>query len=483
MKASCGQCGRAYAVSDAYLTRPFKLRCKHCGSVTLVKPPSVEEGASGVRPPDLPRPPPLVAPDPVTTATALSAGSLPAVPPERDPFAPAERDPFLPTADALTPTPEPSLRPAFDPFGESEGAAGPGAAAQQGEGPPLNEFEAAFADLGREMVAGSGDGAAPPAGPAEVPAPVVPQFHAEPPEPSSTQESRKKPSPRPAPAPPAKKSKAPLAVGLLVAVAVLGGAGWFFLGGPKAPKPEASVPVRPVPAAAAASPAEPAPAAAPAPNPPLPPSPAPAAEAEAEPPPPAPAPPAVAREEAPAKPEKAPPAPKPAAKPPPPKKEARAAPPPKAKAPAPAPAPVAAPAPAAAPSSEPRVALSPAQPPSQVGEKESPEAPAASTPAASSNESPSLEEQKVTATFARYAPNFDACVTAARSQDPGLVLNRTVTLTITVNPSGKVAYPTLDDAELSGTELGNCIKRESAKMQFPPFGGESVRIHQGITLK
>ncbi|HUK66176.1 MAG TPA: hypothetical protein VLV17_05065 [Anaeromyxobacteraceae bacterium] len=488
MKASCGQCGRAYAVSDAYLTRPFKLRCKHCGTVTLVKPAASQGAAGGGTPSPLPQVASASPPGP--GSSGLTPAPIPFVPSERDPFAPQERDPFAPT-ETLTPTPEPSYppsgsRPPFDPFAEEaqsaeEEPASPGGAAP---GSSLNEFEAAFADLSREMTDKVEHEAPSPTPAASEPAPLVPQFHEEGREPSATGESQAQGLEKPVSGlTPRRKSSFPLALSLLLVVAVLGGLGWYFLGSRRsepAPRPSAEASA---PAAPAATTEAPAPAPAPAPA-----APAaaaePAAVAEAPAPAPAPAEAPVAREEAPAKsehaaapvPQKAAaPAPKPPPKAAPPKKEAHAA--------APVPKASAAPAPARpAPASEPRVALSPTQPPAQVGEKESAESPP-SAQASSGSELPPLEEQKVTATFARYAPSFDACVAAARSQEPGIALNRTVTLTITVNPNGKVAYPTLDDAELSGTELGNCIKRESTKMQFPPFGGEAVRIHQGITLK
>jgi len=75
-------------------------------------------------------------------------------------------------------------------------------------------------------------------------------------------------------------------------------------------------------------------------------------------------------------------------------------------------------------------------------------------------------------------------VAAARANEPGAPLgNRTVTLTMTVNPNGKVLYPTLDDAELSAADLGKCLKREAGKIHFPPFGGDPIRVRRPITLR
>jgi len=105
-------------------------------------------------------------------------------------------------------------------------------------------------------------------------------------------------------------------------------------------------------------------------------------------------------------------------------------------------------------------------------------------PQASNADLAPLDEGKVEATFALHMRDFEACVADARANEPGLTLDgRSVTITMTVNPNGKVVYPTLDDAALSGTGLGSCIKRESAKIQFPAFGGGSIRLRKSITLK
>jgi hypothetical protein len=112
------------------------------------------------------------------------------------------------------------------------------------------------------------------------------------------------------------------------------------------------------------------------------------------------------------------------------------------------------------------------------------EATPAPPPQASNADLAPLDEGKVEATFASHMRDFEACVADARANEPGIALDgRTVTVTMTVNPNGKVLYPTLDDAALSGTGLGSCIKRESAKIQFPAFGGGSIRLRKSIALK
>jgi hypothetical protein len=156
---------------------------------------------------------------------------------------------------------------------------------------------------------------------------------------------------------------------------------------------------------------------------------------------------------------------------------AKAEPPRPAPPPARAAAPAPAPAPAPQPAPEPRVATVRYTPPPALGR-----APAAA-PAAASAE-PTLDDSTVDAAFAKHKPAFEACIAAARQGEPNVTLGgRTVNVTMTVNPDGKAAYPTLDDVELNGTGLGECLKRESGKIRFPSFGGDSIRVTKPIVLR
>jgi hypothetical protein len=112
-------------------------------------------------------------------------------------------------------------------------------------------------------------------------------------------------------------------------------------------------------------------------------------------------------------------------------------------------------------------------------------APSAAPPSASqpASEGP-LDEAKIQATISRSAGAFAACAARARRDEPQLVSEpRNVTVTMTVNPSGRVLYPTLDDQELSGTALGDCLKREAGRMSFPASGGEAMRVRMPLVLK
>lgn len=359
-----------------------------------------------------------------------------------------------------------------------------GTGEQMGSG----EAEATFADLSRDLDASTGERPLVPQGRGVV-LKLAPTPAAEPPgSMAGPEEEAARPAPPAAVAAqvplPAKKpalaprggGQGPALLGAAVVLAVVaGGAGWLYLRSGAAPARSHS--------AVAAAPAT---RASPSPRPPSPTEPSPRGRAVSE---------EHIEEdiEVPADEEiaaKGPPDPrapakrKPADRQPSARKVARPLPQAKAAEPpaAPAPKPESRPEP-------PRVAvatgLAPGQAPSAVAPAGGPlEATPAPPPQASNADLAPLDEGKVEATFALHMRDFEACVADARANEPGLALDgRSVTITMTVNPNGRVVYPTLDDAALSGTGLGNCIKRESAKIQFPAFGGGSIRLRKSIALK
>ena len=108
---------------------------------------------------------------------------------------------------------------------------------------------------------------------------------------------------------------------------------------------------------------------------------------------------------------------------------------------------------------------------------------AATPPAAPRADLPPRDEQELQALLARYVTGFDVCVAEARRDEPALVASpRRAVLTMTVRPSGKAVYPTLDDAQLSNTALGACIKRHTSTFAFPESGGEPVRVRMPLVL-
>ena len=109
--------------------------------------------------------------------------------------------------------------------------------------------------------------------------------------------------------------------------------------------------------------------------------------------------------------------------------------------------------------------------------------PAAIPAASPRTDLPPRDEQQTQASLSTYAGSFDGCVAEARRDEPELLASpRPVVVTLTVHPSGKVLYPTLDDAQLSGTALGACVKKQSARMVFPESGGEPVRVRMPLLL-
>ena len=109
--------------------------------------------------------------------------------------------------------------------------------------------------------------------------------------------------------------------------------------------------------------------------------------------------------------------------------------------------------------------------------------PAAAPEARPRPDLPPRDLPQLEASLAGYAGSFDGCVADARRDEPGLLASpRPVVLTMTVRPTGKVAYPTLDDAQLSRTALGACLKRETTKLVFPESGGEPVRVRMPLVL-
>ncbi len=484
MKFSCEKCGRTYAADEKVRGRSFKMKCKQCGHLIVVKPERAGTAAGS------PAGPSAGLQSPTPPAIDLDSSSTDAFAAAPDPFATAA-DPFA--APAPSPAPASAPRPAFDPFAEPPAAAKSGGNGMQQPAPLLNESEEAFADLGREMASGTGgQPLATPPPRQQVMAPPQPRLDKTP-----------RPAPvAPAPAAPvaaapprvpaapakgqvAKKSPVPLVLGAGAALAVAGVVGWFALGSGSSPAPArpaqrpspvAAAPARP-PAEKPAQPQAPVtpPAAAPQAATPAPQAPMAVAPLEPAPMPAPAAPPAREPQRAPAK--KAPPPPKKVAKVPEPHKAAPrpepkpqpAPPPPKVEPPKPEPRPAV----AYKPTPQPASAAAVAHPSSQ-----------SAASASGSGELPALDEGRVEATFAKHRGSLDACVAQARQHEPGVNLDgRTVNVTMTVNPNGKALYPTLDDVELNGTELGNCLKRESGKIQFPAFGGDAIRVRKPIVLK
>ncbi|HEU4384023.1 MAG TPA: AgmX/PglI C-terminal domain-containing protein [Anaeromyxobacteraceae bacterium] len=404
---------------------------------------------------------PAPSPDPFAAFAASQAAS-PAAPGAAplDPFADlpdlqaearGEARPLTTVPEINGPVPEPP--PGFDPF-----------AAQQGL--LLDQREA-------RSIAGGAPVPAPPAGPvAEAPEPAINPAE-------------------PMPVPPALRARAvvprvasrgrgrlALALASVAVVGVGAAAAWFFLGRTRpsapaqavarpAPPPAAPLGSPPIPAPLPTATAAPAPAAIPA--------------AAATPSPPA------AAAPGPAKPPPAEARPEPRREPP------RKAEPRRAQRQVAA----AATAAEAAPHREPERADPPPKPDEPEKKLEDPKvAPEKSAPAVVANKQDTgpvappggstrseLTSAEVGASIKASANAFDACVAEAVRNEPKLqVLGRRVGLYITVNPSGAVTEPRLDDAEVEDSVLGACLKATARKMAFPAFQGEAFQVRIPMVL-
>jgi DNA-directed RNA polymerase subunit RPC12/RpoP len=436
VRFTCEKCGRAYAADERLATRGFRIRCRQCGELIVVPargaPPGAVPLAIGT-----PLPGGIVAPGP-PGEIALTLRDRPPRPGE------TEEDPFASLAAELATVPEaPPILPERSWYSPPHGVQAPDASGE----PETTGAEAdrALAEIGRRMEVTTGST------PLEVTAGRVVQYA-----PAPTPPPRAAPEPprtAPAAAPPRTRrwiaAGVGLAAGVLVAVAVA-------LVLDRRPAPEVAPLPPPGPAApAVAAPAAAAPVAAPAR---AAAAPATAARATAEPARPVP----VAR---------ARPGPAQGA-------GTRAAPPGRRAAPEERRR-VAARPEARRPPAGPAVAAAPSRP-----VRAAVPAPAPPAPAPPPRAERQLGDLQIQATIARHADAFQACAAQARREEAHLVAEtRRVTVTMTVTPGGKVLYPTLDDAELSGSALGACLKQEALRMSFPPSDGEAVRVRMALVLR
>jgi len=94
-----------------------------------------------------------------------------------------------------------------------------------------------------------------------------------------------------------------------------------------------------------------------------------------------------------------------------------------------------------------------------------------------------LQKSEVKAVISRNRKSFDACVEEWMRKEPGLdVTGIRVNLIITINPSGVVTAPVVDNPDIDRTTLGACLKSTARKMVFPSFGGESFEASVPLVL-
>ncbi|ABC82791.1 zinc-ribbon domain-containing protein [Anaeromyxobacter dehalogenans] len=249
MKFSCDRCGKRYATADTPIPgRVYKLKCRACGHVIVLKGPAADAPASAPPPRRAavaPAPPP--APTPVPTVTAVEIPPQPPADPAPEPLPPLEAPPLEPLL------PEPS------------GAnAGPPALAVPPPAPRAEPepADAGYVDLFEEGSLGDGTGLPLARGPRSGPPPSGDEASGELPAPPPQPAAPPLPTPRvpDLPRPPTEQRGAPLkliGLGVLVMLGIVAVAVWRGTGrtAPSRPPAPASAPAAKAPEAAPASPA------------------------------------------------------------------------------------------------------------------------------------------------------------------------------------------------------------------------------------
>jgi DNA-directed RNA polymerase subunit RPC12/RpoP len=94
-----------------------------------------------------------------------------------------------------------------------------------------------------------------------------------------------------------------------------------------------------------------------------------------------------------------------------------------------------------------------------------------------------LQKSEVKAVISRGRKSFDSCVEEWMRKEPGLdVSGIRVNLIITINPSGAVTAPVVDNPDIDRTSLGACLKSTARKMVFPSFSGDSFEASVPLVL-
>jgi DNA-directed RNA polymerase subunit RPC12/RpoP len=466
VKFACERCGRSYALADELRGKTFKMKCKACGHLIVVKGNAAEAPArvAGARGGAEPTPSPVTIPDAPLGDESPARG--PAVP-EVNPFVArpvsAADVENLAAGTQLGGTvaagpPGPAAGEYIDlVLDEQKGEREPAEARGRVQPPPLpprdrTGLEDPFADW-KPLGEIDKDPLAEPVEP--------PQLHLTP-----------EPTPVPGAAPGRPHPERPWAPlsqeGLnLRTLVVIGGVAvmavavllFVYVGrGGEPPAPSAPVAAQPIPAAPAPgsppAPAEPAPSTPPAAAEPLP---------AAEPVPPGPEAPRRRAEAG----QRTPRAVKVASE-----------------GPRPESGPVPGPGPGSPPRPAPAEASAPAATPGADGARPKAAAPAATGAAgAQPKAAAQLTEQQVARVASANKRAFEQCIAEAGNRDPALDLGgRQVTLTLTVNPDGTVASSSIDDAGLDPTDLGSCIRSAARIMIFPAFGGDPMEVEVPLSL-
>jgi predicted Zn finger-like uncharacterized protein len=96
---------------------------------------------------------------------------------------------------------------------------------------------------------------------------------------------------------------------------------------------------------------------------------------------------------------------------------------------------------------------------------------------------PALDEAQVARTVAENRKAFDACISRSLRHGSSLQLaGRKVIATFTIRPDGSVIDPALDDAQIDSNDLGACLKAVCRRLAFPAFGGAPIEVAVPLAL-
>jgi hypothetical protein len=94
-----------------------------------------------------------------------------------------------------------------------------------------------------------------------------------------------------------------------------------------------------------------------------------------------------------------------------------------------------------------------------------------------------LSPAAVQTAMGRQRAAFDRCVEAALRADGGEPLaGRKVGLLVAVGPGGLVEAAEVEEPDIEGSPLGECLRRAASRLLFPPFDGEPVGLRVPLVL-
>ncbi len=101
--------------------------------------------------------------------------------------------------------------------------------------------------------------------------------------------------------------------------------------------------------------------------------------------------------------------------------------------------------------------------------------------ASEADQADSLTQSQIESVLRASKPSFDSCLRAAAGGDVKLD-GRRIMLRLNIQPTGAVTYPTIDDVGVNNAELGGCLKGAARAMLFPKFSGDTMHVEVPLAL-